>query len=93
MEGVFTTRDSLNKYKSKTFYSLFIEKGADIKPKTKKTLTFMLNGRWIRLSSARIRPRPFMGPVFDEYWEGETAKGYKMLADALRKKAEGYLGN
>jgi hypothetical protein len=89
--GMFTTRDKLNEYKSDAYYSLFIEKGANIKPKNKKYLTFKINGEWKKVTAARIRPRPFMGPVFDEYWEGENSKGYKAFADALQKKMKEYL--
>jgi hypothetical protein len=89
--GLLTTRDSLKKYRSDAYYSLFIEKGANIKPKNKKYLTFKINGEWKKVSAARIRPRPFMGPVFDEYWEGENSKGYKEFADALQKKMKEYL--
>jgi hypothetical protein len=32
-----------------------------------------------------------MKPVFDEYWEGENAKGYRVLQDALQKKMAEYL--
>jgi hypothetical protein len=83
--GVFTTRKN---NKSNAFYSLFIEKGANIKPRKEKYLVFKIDGEWKKVKSVRLRPRPFMGPVFDEYWEGENAKGYKALADALRKKME-----
>jgi hypothetical protein len=87
--GVFTTRKNLNR--SNTYYSLFIEKGADIKPRKKKYLVFKIDREWKKVESARLKPRPFMGPVFNEYWEGQGAKGYKMLADVLKKKAEDYL--
>jgi hypothetical protein len=39
-----------------------------------------------------VRGRPFMTPVFDDYWEGPNAKGYKALADALQMKMREYLG-
>jgi hypothetical protein len=78
--GVLTTRDRLNKYKSDAYYSLFLEKGANIKWRKKA-------------GAARIRSRPFMGPVFDEYWEGENAKGYRALAEALGKKLREYMGD
>jgi hypothetical protein len=88
--GVLTTRKTLNK--PNVYYARFVEKGADIKAKDGKYLTFKIDGEWKKVSSVRIRPRPFMEPVFNEYWEGENSKGYKLLADALRKKMEEYLG-
>jgi hypothetical protein len=88
--GVFTTKKSL--HKSNAFYSLFVEKGADLKPRKKKYLVFKINGEWKKVPSARIRPRPFMGPVYDEYWEGPGAKGYEALKKALQQKMNEYLG-
>jgi hypothetical protein len=90
--GVLTTRDSLKKYKSSAYYSLFVEKGANIKPRNKKYLRFKINGEWKRVESVKLKPRPFMGPVFDEYWDGEHSKGYRALADALRRKLNEELG-
>jgi hypothetical protein len=34
-----------------------------------------------------------MTPVFEEYWENQNAKGYKVLSDALQKKMNEYLGD
>jgi hypothetical protein len=92
--GVFTTKTSINEpaNKAKTFYASFIERGANIKPKRKKYLKFKINGEWKTVSSAVIRPRPFMKPVFDEYFGNETSKGYRLLADALNKTIDKDLG-
>jgi hypothetical protein len=87
--GVLTTRKNLNK--SNVYYARFVEKGADIKAKKGKYLTFKINGEWKKVPSVRVRPRPFMTPVFNEYWEGENAKGYRALQEALQKKMEDYL--
>jgi hypothetical protein len=87
--GVLTTRKNLNK--SNVYYARFVEGGANIKAKKGKYLTFKINGEWKKVPSVNIRPRPFMKPVFNEYWEGENAKGYRALSDALQKKMEDYL--
>jgi hypothetical protein len=88
--GVLTTRKNLNK--PNVYYARFVEKGADIKAKKGKYLTFKINGEWKKVPSVKVRPRPFMTPVFDEYWEGQNAKGYQALADALQKKMNEFLG-
>jgi hypothetical protein len=88
--GVLTTRKNLNK--SNVHYARFVEKGADIKAKKGKYLTFKINGEWKKVPSVKVRPRPFMTPVFEEYWEGENAKGYKALSNALQKKMNEFLG-
>jgi hypothetical protein len=87
--GVLTTRKTLNK--PNVHYARFVEKGGDIKPKKGKYLTFKINGEWKKVSSVRVRPRPFMTPAFEDYWEGPGSKGYQALAEALHKKMEGYL--
>ncbi|MDR0720520.1 MAG: hypothetical protein LBF78_12855 [Treponema sp.] len=99
--GVFTTRKSLAKnYQSRgAWYAAPVEKGADIKatgkrrtkttvPGNLKYLIFRINGEWKKVPSVRTRPRPFMGPVYEDYWEGPNAKGYKALSEVLRKKAD-----
>jgi hypothetical protein len=87
--GVLTTRKNLNK--SNVYYARFVEKGANIKAKKAKYLTFKINGEWKKVASVQTRPRPFMTPVFDEYWEGENSKGYRALSEALKQKMESYL--
>jgi hypothetical protein len=87
--GVLTTRKNLNK--SNVYYSRMVEKDRNIKPKKGKYLTFKINGEWKKVPSVRVRGRPFMTPVFEEYWEGTNSKGYKALVDALSKKMENYL--
>jgi hypothetical protein len=88
--GILTTRKTLSK--PNVYYARFVEGGANIKAKKGKYLTFRINGEWKKVPSVNIRPRPFMKPVFDEYWEGENAKCYKALSDALQKKMSEYLG-
>jgi hypothetical protein len=88
--GVLTTRKTLDK--PNVYYARFVEKARTIKPKKGKYLTFKINGEWRKAESVQTRARPFMTPVFDEYWEGANSKGYKALADALKKKMEEYLG-
>jgi hypothetical protein len=87
--GILTTRKTLGK--PNVFYARFVEGGADIKAKKGKYLTFKINGEWKKVPSVKIRPRPFMKPTFNEYWEGENANGYRVLQDALQKKMEDYL--
>jgi hypothetical protein len=87
--GVLTTRKTLNK--SNVYYARMVEKDRNIKAKKGKYLTFKINGEWKKVPSVNVRGRPFMTPVFEEYWEGTNSKGYKALADALSKKMENYL--
>jgi hypothetical protein len=87
--GVLTTRKTLNK--ANVYYARFVENGANIKAKKGKYLTFKVNGEWKKVESVRTRPRPFMTPVFNDYFESEGGKGYKLLADALERKMESYL--
>jgi hypothetical protein len=88
--GVLTTRKTLAK--PNVYYARFVEGGANIKAKKGKYLTFRINGEWKKVPSVNIRPRPFMKPVFEEYFGSENGKGYKALADALQKKMTEYLG-
>ena len=83
-QGLLTTRKSLNK--SNIWYAKFIEYGANINTKKKDYLIFKINGEWKKVKSVRVRPRPFMIPVWNEYWEGDSAKGFKALANALERK-------
>jgi hypothetical protein len=89
--GVLTTRKTLNK--PNVYYARFVEKERNIKPKKGKYLTFKINGEWKKVPSVHVRARPFMTPVFNEYWEGQNAKGYKALSGALQKKMTEYLGD
>jgi hypothetical protein len=86
-----TTRNSINK--KNVFYANMVEGGIRSKPKRKKYLMFKINGEWKKAASVKTRPRPFMRPVFDEYWaEGGGSKGYKIFAEALKNKIEKELG-
>jgi hypothetical protein len=87
--GILTTRKNLNK--SNVYYARMVEKDRNIKPKKAKYLTFKINGEWKKVSSVHVRGRPFMTPVFNDYFEGANSKGYKALADALQRKMENYL--
>jgi hypothetical protein len=87
--GVLTTRKTLAK--PNVYYARFVEGGADIKAKKGKYLTFKINGEWKKVPSVKIRPRPFMAPVFNSYFESDNGKGYQALANALQKKMEDYL--
>jgi hypothetical protein len=87
--GVFTTRKTLNK--SNVYYARMVEKDRNIKPKKAKYLTFKIDGQWKKVPSVNVKGRPFMTPVFDEFFEGENAKGYKALTAALQEKMKEYL--
>jgi hypothetical protein len=87
--GVLTTRKTLNK--GNVFYARFVEGGADIKAKKGKYLTFKINDRWVKVSSVKIRPRPFMVPVMEDYFGSANSKGYQLLKNALDKKMGEYL--
>jgi hypothetical protein len=81
--GAFTTRKTLKEYKSDAFYSLFIEKGTDMRLRRRKRG----KGRKV-ISTGMIRPRPFMGPVYDEYWNGPSSKGWEAIQRALQNKMD-----
>ena len=81
--AALTTKKNLNK--GNVYYAKFIEYGADIKPKRKEYLTFKVDGHWIKVKSVKTKPRPFMIPVWEEYF-GNNGKGYHSLAEQLEKK-------
>jgi hypothetical protein len=83
--GVFTTRKNLNR--SNVWYSNIVEHGTNVRAKKKKYLVFKVNGEWKKVESVGAKPRPFMKPVFDDYF-GENGKGYRLLAEALERKME-----
>jgi hypothetical protein len=87
--GALTTRKTLNK--SNAWYAKFVEYGANINAKRKEYLVFKINGEWKKVKSVRVRPRPFMVPVWEDYWNSETSKGYQKLQEALMRKIEGEL--
>jgi hypothetical protein len=87
--GVLTTRKSLNK--PNVFYARFVERGADIKAKKGKYLTFKINDKWVKVPSVKIRPRPFMEPTMEDFFGTANSKGYQLLKDALNRKMEEYL--
>jgi hypothetical protein len=93
--GVLTTKTSLTNNKAKTFYASFIEHGTIIRERGNKVFRFKINGQWRKITpnAGRITPRPFMGPVYDEYFGGENAKGYQLLAMALKKRMEQEAGS
>jgi hypothetical protein len=102
--GALTTRNSLAKsYKARGVkYAAPVESGADIKATGKrrnhgerkqiqnnlKYLVFKIDGEWKKVPSVQTRPRPFLRPVFEEFWFGPNPRGYKALSDALIKKAD-----
>jgi hypothetical protein len=87
--GVLTTRKTLKK--KNVYYARFVERGADIRAKKSKYLTFKIGDKWVRVQSVRLRPRPFMGPTMEDYFGGSGDRGYQLLKDALSKKMEEYL--
>jgi hypothetical protein len=87
--GVLTTRKTLNK--PNVWYARMVEKDRNIKPKKAKYLTFKINGEWKKVPSVNVKGRPFMTPVFEDYFGSENGRGYKALAAALQQKMENYL--
>ena len=68
-------------------YAWAVERGAFVRPKDgNEYMTFKINGQWVRLRSFRTKARPFMTPVFNSYWRGGNAKGYREMADALQRR-------
>jgi hypothetical protein len=82
--GALTTRKNISK--SNVWYSNIVEHGANIKPKNKEYLMFKINGEWKKVKSVNVRPRPFMKPVWEDYFGSNSSKGYTALANALEKK-------
>jgi len=87
--AALTTKKNL--LKGNIYYSKFVEYGADIKPKRKEYLTFKVDGHWVKVKSVKTKPRPFMRPVWDEYFGGDSSKGYEAIANALERKMESEL--
>ena len=87
--GALTTKKSLNK--SNIFYAKFIEYGRKSVAKNDGYLTFKINGEWKKCKRTESRPRPFMRPVFDTYFENENGIGFKKLQEALMRKIESEL--
>jgi HK97 gp10 family phage protein len=87
--GALTTRKSL--IKSNIWYAKFAEFGTDIKPKNKEYLTFKVNGEWKKVKSVKRQPKPFMYPVFDNYFGSDSSKGMQKLQEALIRKIESEL--
>jgi hypothetical protein len=82
--GALTTRKNL--HKSNVWYSNIVEHGANINIKNKDYLMFKIDGEWKKVKSVNVRPRPFMKPVWEDYFGSNSSKGYTALAAALEKK-------
>ena len=82
--AALTTKKSIKK--SNIWYSNMVEFDRNIKPKRKEYLTFRINGEWKKVKSVNVRGQPFMRPVFNDYFGGESGKGYRALAAALEQK-------
>ena len=83
-QSAFTTRKNLTK--GNIWYSNIVEHGANIQAKRKDYLIFKVNGEWKKVKSVRVSPKPFMKPVWNDYFGGDSGKGYKELAEALQRK-------
>lgn len=84
--GALTTRKSLNR--SNIWYARMVEAHRIIKPKGDKYLTFKINGEWKKVKSVTVPGKPFMTPVYDDYFGNENGKGFKKLQEALLRKIE-----
>ena len=89
-KAALTTRKRINK--SNVWYSNIREHGANIEAKKKDYLVFKINGEWKKVKSVKTPAQPFMKPVFESYFGGDSGKGYQALAQALEKKMNEELG-
>jgi hypothetical protein len=67
------------------FYASTLEEGGTITAKEGKYLTFKIDGQWRKVQSVTIPPRPFMNPVFDDYFTNNS--GHKAV-ELMDKKLQ-----
>jgi hypothetical protein len=67
------TQDFTSFVSSRRFYTRFLEKGAEIKPRKGRYLHFKINGEWKTVSSVTIPAKPFLGPAVTAVWESEQS--------------------
>lgn len=69
------TKDLSGTYISnRTFYALFIEKGAELKPRNAEYLTFKINGEFKKIKSAKIEAKPFFYNIASKIWNSSEAE-------------------
>jgi hypothetical protein len=82
-------------------YASILENGGTITPKKKKYLTIYQgtvtgkNGRerpvLKQVKSVTIPPRPFFGPVVNDYWGGGGYKASRLMDEGLQKEIKKYI--
>lgn len=77
--------------KNLSFYSKFLEFGANITAKNGKYLTFKVNGEWKKVESVSLPAKPFLGPAVKEVWNSAEAK--KIQEQVLQKVLDSYWKN
>jgi len=87
--AALTTKKKINK--SNVWYSNIVEFNRTITAKKKDYLIFKINGEWKKVKSVSVRGKPFMRPVWENYF-GDSGKGYKELAEALQRKMSEAIG-
>jgi hypothetical protein len=71
------------------WYGSFIEKGATRTARNAKYLTFKINGEWKKVASTTSPPKPFLRPVFDDYFIANNgAKARKIMDEKLQKELD-----
>lgn len=55
-------------------YGPIHEFGGTIKAKNKPYLTFKVGGRWVRVKSVKITPKPYLTPAFEKLAKGDAQK-------------------
>jgi hypothetical protein len=86
-----------NKKKQGVHYASVLERGAVITPKKSEYLVIYRGrdskGRPVlaRVKSAVIPPRPFLGPVVNDYWGGGAGKALRLMDEGLQKEIKKYI--
>jgi hypothetical protein len=92
--GAVFTRNSK---KQGVNYASVLENGAVITPKNSKYLVIFQGkdskGRPVlkQVKSVTIPPRPFLGPVVNDYWGGGGYKASRMMEEGLQKEIKKYI--
>lgn len=68
------------------FYSAFVERGAHIKAKNNKYLTFKINDKFVKVKSVIIPARPFLKPAVDMFWN--TGRANKEMEAVFQKELD-----
>ena len=73
---------------NRTFYSRFLEYGAEILPRGKKYLTFVINGEFKKVKSVHLAARPILQPAVRSVWG--SAEANTLMDEALQKALDRY---